>query len=537
MSRESATSPIGFPAAAPAGPGVQERTFHGPAVRSWPFPGWKPGGASCAALLSFLGIAAGVLAHNRSLFTTRIWEVGDAAANSLLVNDAKHLRLLVGHYSRVGFNHPGPAVMYVQAAGETLFYNLLNLTPGPYNAQVVAIVLLEAAVMAAITAVLWSWSRQAAVVAPTLAVALAWYAFQPYALSSTWMPFVVVPPFLLLMVAAASVAAGHVEHLWLLAAAAGLLVHAHVEFVLFAPALVLASLATWALSERRGLPSLWRAGRRHWAKALAVAALFVLPIFLNTALNWPGEVPKYLQYSGTQAGVRPTTAQALLYARQFWGGASWMATIAPALLITVALAVARLAPPTLRRPLTCLVGAAVLAELLFVVYAKVGIDDLSQTYVGYFSRSVPLALVLVAVAGTAARASGRLLGSRAVIAVGVAASAVVLVTPGFGLRSEGLAALPGVIDQVQQAAGNRTAVLDIGSGTAAFLDGSGVLLALERAGRPACFRNPDLRVQLTPRRECTAEQTASGVQFLIHERGTGPVTFPGALADFAVVRP
>jgi hypothetical protein len=48
-------------------------------------------------------------ARNRFLFTDRLYEQGDSAANSILIAQARHFTLLVGNYSRKGFNHPGPA--------------------------------------------------------------------------------------------------------------------------------------------------------------------------------------------------------------------------------------------------------------------------------------------------------------------------------------------------------------------------------------------------------------------------------------------
>src|SRR5215471_11264585 len=72
----------------------------------------------------------GVLcARNRFLFPTRLYEQGDAGANSILIEQARHFTLLVGNYSRQRFHHPGPAYMYVQAIGEYLFQNALHLVP------------------------------------------------------------------------------------------------------------------------------------------------------------------------------------------------------------------------------------------------------------------------------------------------------------------------------------------------------------------------------------------------------------------------
>ena len=71
-------------------------------------------------------------------------ETGDSAANSLLVQDAKSLVLLTGNYSRVGFNHPGPALLYMLAFGEWAFHDVLHVAPSPYGGQLIALALCNA---------------------------------------------------------------------------------------------------------------------------------------------------------------------------------------------------------------------------------------------------------------------------------------------------------------------------------------------------------------------------------------------------------
>jgi len=86
--------------------------------RRRPWFTWAPPFAVILAILCF---------PNRFLFTRRLYEQGDAGANSILITQAKHFTLLVGNYSREGFNHPGPAYLYVQAAGEWLLDDTLHL--------------------------------------------------------------------------------------------------------------------------------------------------------------------------------------------------------------------------------------------------------------------------------------------------------------------------------------------------------------------------------------------------------------------------
>src|SRR6202050_2381197 len=97
-------------------------------------------------------------ARNWFLFTARLYEQGDSAANSILIAQAKHFTLLVGNYSREGFNHPGPAYMYVQAVGEYLFQNWLHVVPTAWNAHVLAVFALNGAFTALAVGIVYGWT-------------------------------------------------------------------------------------------------------------------------------------------------------------------------------------------------------------------------------------------------------------------------------------------------------------------------------------------------------------------------------------------
>src|SRR5688572_15737110 len=98
----------------------------------------------------FAAVFGMLLARNRFLFSTPIHELGDSGANSIIVNQAKHFSLLVGNYSRLGFSHPGPGFIYVQAAGEWLFHDVLALVPTPWNGQLIALYALNSAMLATV---------------------------------------------------------------------------------------------------------------------------------------------------------------------------------------------------------------------------------------------------------------------------------------------------------------------------------------------------------------------------------------------------
>ena len=70
-----------------------------------------------------------LLARNAFLFSTPLHEDADAGAYSILIEQARRFTLLVGNYSREKFNHPGPAFLYVQSWGESLFWSVLHVVP------------------------------------------------------------------------------------------------------------------------------------------------------------------------------------------------------------------------------------------------------------------------------------------------------------------------------------------------------------------------------------------------------------------------
>ena len=85
-----------------------------------------------------------LLVRNAFLFTSTEYEDADMGANSILIEQARRFTLLVGNYSRVGFNHPGPAFLYVESWGESIFWALLRVVPTPWNGQLIGLYLLNA---------------------------------------------------------------------------------------------------------------------------------------------------------------------------------------------------------------------------------------------------------------------------------------------------------------------------------------------------------------------------------------------------------
>jgi hypothetical protein len=468
-------------------------------------PWWSgPVGVFLAGFVSLLTL---LLVRNHGVFTERVYPRGDSAANAIITEQAKHFDLLVGNYSRIGFSHPGPAFFYWRAAGEWFFHDLLGLVPAPWNGQWLAVLVLNAALAAAALAILRGWSESWPPVAWCGVVALVFLATHDNLLSSTWMPYVYVAPFLLFLTAATSVAAGRTAHLWAMALAGGLLVHGHAEFLYFVPLMSAVALGA----------ALWRRApsrRRDWLASSGVVAAFLLPIVVNLVLHWPGEFGEYFSYGGERdAHGAGATAR---YVLGFWPGHPAVAVILVALLVAGLCRLALSRPPGGARRRFLLSGLAMggLATLLFAGYAARGIDDLSQEYVGYFSWAVPLFLLLLAVLGLDGVEPGTIRFSAGRAARVVAGAAVVVTllgagwSPAFATEPENLPDLPHVVGALAQYAGGRPLVAELEP------DRWPVLTALivegHRDGLRVCARDRAWRFMVTAEFVCTDRDVAEG---------------------------
>lgn len=461
----------------------------------------EPGGAdSLSAVKSWLAVFSALFGmlvlRNRFLFSTPIHELGDTGANSILVNQAKHFALLVGNYSRQGFNHPGPAYFYIQAAGEWLLHDVLGVVPAPWNGQVMALYALNAALFATITLIIQRWTQSWAVAGFALLVMVALICHTPQIINNAWMPYVYVPSFLLFLVACASVATGKTEHLWAIALAGGLLINGHAVFLLFVP--VTAGAAIWMRL---------RAGpihRRDWTIGLAVLAPFLLPMLVNTVWHWPGEFGKYLGYGGSDRAGSKSLFRSMAYVYWYWWPTRiiWLAVLGVPIVTAIVYAATRIKEPFVRSGLV--LGGLVTALLLF--YAFAGIDHLGDPYMGFFYWGVPLfvgASFAIALRARLARVPA------AVPMAGVVL--LMLVVPGFRtITNDDEPSVPAALAKLKAYSSGRPVIVDI-AGDDIGPEVPGLLGWARRDGLRACVRDENWAFITTREFVCTPADLAGGV--------------------------
>jgi len=493
------------PAAAAAGVG---RRMAGPPGRRRRAGGRRPWWVWAVPFVLVLTVLA---VRSRFLFSVRFYENSDAAANSILIEQAKHFTLLVGNYSREGFNHPGPAYMYVQALGEWLFLDLLHLVPTAWNAHVLAVFALNSAFVAMIVGVVYGWTRSLRGAAACLAVVLGCIATEPWILSYDWMPWMYVAPYIVFLVAAGSVAVGGSRDIWILTLTGWFLIHGHACFLFFVPVIVAAVLAavTWRYGLRAALRHFARP--RIWVPAAAISATFALPIVVNLALHWPGDFAKYFSYGSSKWAGQHGLLPDLHYVLWYWwrGGGGWAAWLVPAVSYLVAVAVVWRCRDPVRRFLVALLAINVVSTLAFFCYTALGIDNLAQPYIGYFYFSAPLITLLVIAVSLAEEVP---LGALVAPALAVLAVAAFAAAPGTAVNTiQTEAALPHAVGVVAGRAHGQLIVIRFDHN--AWPDITGFLVQAERTGVRACVADPYWTFMMSSQFICTPAQVAAGALF------------------------
>lgn len=318
-------------------------------------------------------------------------ELGDFAANSLLILDAKHLHLLYGNYSRIGVHHPGPAILYVLAAGEALFHDLLHIAPSPFSGQLLAVCFYSAAWIVMIFAIMRDIAGArlpallfTAVFTATLGL------FEPTVFLGPWFPDLYILPFAVVVIAISRLAFGHANRLRALAVASGFVINGHVSFIPMLGVMLIAMLAANLLislrdPDRRILSvAFLKRHRREILISIGILFLFFVPLLILSLTEHPGPIHDYMEFGGQNkhnplrdslkfVGAYWTPDHAFI-----WGG-----------LLALLLVAGVRAPRPFLRDARALGIAFVAASLALLVYARFGIDYLDRFYLGLFYYSVP----------------------------------------------------------------------------------------------------------------------------------------------------
>lgn len=348
---------------------------------------------------AFLTSTTCAFIRERSLFSISRYAWGDAGVNSLLVVKAEHLRELTGNYSRVGFHHPGPALIYMLTGGEVLFKDILHVVPAPYNGQLLGVSVYVALFLSLAVVSLYRMTGSVAVAGIAFGLGFLFTVRQDL-FANDWFPILYISAFLLFVVASAGVAAGRTEDLPCYVLAAGTLIHGHVSFLLFVGVTTVVGGASWFLLHRG---SVGREAKDHRIALYGTAALvvlFLLPMVLETILRFPGPWHQYWYYVGHTKLPHRSLSQIIHYEWHYWKDLRIPTVLYPIAIASGIGFTLSERDPGIRRLFIAVYGVLVLETTLTFYYLLRGVDLLTPEnvygYVGYFYETVPLVLLIAA---------------------------------------------------------------------------------------------------------------------------------------------
>jgi hypothetical protein len=494
-------------------------------------------------------LMTGVLcARNAPVLATPFYERGDEAANSILIEQARRFTLLVGIYSRTHLNHPGPAFLYPRASGEQLFWAATRWVPTAVDGQLVAVYALNGVFAAFVVAIAYGWTRRVRGAVACLAVVFIFAYLHPPAFSSDWLSYSYVPVYFAFVIAVASVAAGRLQDVWIMVVTGWFLLEGHVAFLLFVPVLGLIAVAGLAWPRRRrlgeALRSLAAGHRGTWVPALAISAVFALPVVVNLIEHWPGDWPRYFALSGDHAGgSSPTPRQVADYALWYWRPLrhtllpvpySWLIPLVAYL--AAALATATLTRGPLRRFLTALLVVNTVSSVLLLAFADRGIDHVGPGtyYVCYFYWSAP-AIMLLVVGLAVAEALPSAASIPAAGTVSVAACVAFALAPATSTLFHSTAsdpALPHAVSVLAARSAGKPVVIRIKNG--AWGEVAGFLVQAERSNVRACVADPSWTFMMTRQFICTPGELAQSAAYAFQAAAQAPAGTPAVVRLGAV---
>jgi len=476
-----------------------------------------------------------LLLANLSTINAVTYEAGDFAANSVLIQHAKDFSLWMGNYSRVGFNHPGPAILYVLAAGEVVFHDWLHLVEFPFAGQVMAVAFYNAFWITLAFVAFHRLTQSIPIALASLSVLLLMLGLMDYSFfNGIWMPHLYLFPFVIALMAIARVIDGKVDSLQALAVSSGFLINGHVSFVgVLGVMLIVALAGNYLIFKGRAQtgrvivsPSFLVRHKIPLGLSCLTLFLFFIPLVIRTITDFPGPVHDYASFSGGHTANSLSDSAA--FVASYWGGAIW-AVLALCLSALAWWACTRV-PQELRTGIRALVASLFAATFALLFYARYGIDMLSERYVGLFYYAVPALAIAYAVMVLLSRTR---LGTKPLVLIG----SLVLLATTFALINKPVAytqhyGQPGIaaaFDALQAQHSGNVLVLDLDTTSQwphVWSSVAGLEAYSARKGiKPFCV-NQNWHILFTKDYRCTEEEVRTGKHLTVTSSNAYPDKIP-----------
>jgi hypothetical protein len=330
------------------------------------------------------------------------YEIGDFAANSLLIKDAINLSLLTGNYSRIGFNHPGPAILYVLAMGELFFHKIFGLVDYAISGQLIAVILYNSFWLNIIF-IMFNRLTQSIVkslfLIGTFILLTSLVDYQIFL--GLWFPHLYFLPFAAFLVALSSFAINAKNSWFFLSLSTGFLINGHVSFIPIIFIIILCASSIFIICSSSDnkffeLKKYYYNNKQPYVYFILVNFLFLIPLIIETIINYPGPIGSYISFS--QAKLANNFISSFNYISYFWGGELFFifGFLTPIFILLI-FCLKKFESFNLNLNLNLNLNYIFIfsvffisSNLAFFFYIIRGIDNLDQFYIGIFYFSVPI---------------------------------------------------------------------------------------------------------------------------------------------------
>lgn len=408
-----------------------------------------------------------------------VFPVEDFAADMLLVDQLREEGyLLTGHYSRYGFNHPGPVFLYANA----LFEQVGSVFQLPRSSSwlLCALTFNVGFLLLAGWCIARLFGQRPS--ATAIAVVLPMAILIGGNLVSAWMPYRLILPFAVFYLSILLVLGKGLRYLPLAMLMACVLIHGYISMPI--ATLPLLAVATLLVLRRDGLqhdrPLRWL------AISVAIGALFFLPILLDLLLNADSNPLRALRAQQVLRGMETAgLAESLNFTLSFWNLAG--ALVVPATLFWLVAS-----PNAASQSHQALAHAALVAMAMsatFVLY-HLKVPKPLYPFMGLYYLAIPATLGclliqagLLSIAQTAVRTALSLcLGATSVF--WIASHPVALVERNHQISTIG--------DFMLSRFGPHVALDYSAQDEALWADAAGLLVYLKDRGVEACIARPEM---------------------------------------------
>lgn len=222
--------------------------------------------------------------------STYVYSMGDQAADMLITNQiSERGYLLVGHYSRWGFNHPGPFWLYYSR----IFELILNWTKLSREQiwQIASLCFSAICIVFFSITLSFLFLNKFSLTYATI-ISLFFISFVGHILSDFWMPYRLIAPYAAFLVCVFQISQSNIKYLIPAVLLTCILIHGYVTMPIFTLPFIVVSIFVSLITTHDHI--LKKENYSIFILCILIGAVFMLPILIDYYAESPNNIQKII---------------------------------------------------------------------------------------------------------------------------------------------------------------------------------------------------------------------------------------------------